>query len=402
MNTTMKTIFLGLLTAIFFSAFIYFEYFGLTNKLLNTLFGIAAFALLLYIPKQSVLVAGFSIGLLWFYWIGYSFEYQGLGFMTPLITLAFGLIYLLFFLPLYFTNKAYIRALLLFGLSFIEPFDWNWLQMELLFVDSYIGINKYQLAIVLLTLCSPAFVTNKRYKILPLLLLVAAFNFSTPSQEDAPLKIKLVATDVRQDYKWTREARKPTIKMILKEIKSAIDEGQDVVILPESVFPLYMNHNPELIKQLQKLSLDISIVAGTLLREDGHNYNVTYFFENSKYFIAKKLVLVPFGEYIPLPKFAQKLINDIFFNGTSDFVPADKPTDFLIKGVKFRNAICYEATCQELYEGDVKYLIATSNNAWFAPSIEPTLQNLLLKYYVRKNGVTIYHAANYQGSGIIK
>lgn len=402
MNTTIKTILLGLLTAISFSAFIYFEHFNLTNRLLNTLLGVSSLALLLYIPKRAILVAGFAIGILWFYWIGYSFEYQGVGFMAPIITLAFGFIYLLFFLPLYFTNKAYIRAFLLFGLSFIEPFDWNWLQIELIFVESYIGIYKYQLALVLIALATPELISVKKYKYLPLLLLVAVFNFNSPQQNEAPLKIKLITTDIKQEYKWRREARIPTIHMILSEIERAVEEGYEVVIFPESVFPLYMNHNPELINKLQSLSKKISIIVGTLLRENKHNYNVTYLFENGEYKIAKKLVLVPFGEYIPLPKFAQKIINETFFSGASDFVTAQKPTDFLIKGIKFRNAICYEATCQELYEGDVKFLIATSNNAWFAPSIEPTVQNLLLKYYGRKNGVTIYHSANYQGSGIIQ
>ena len=125
-------------------------------------------------------------------------------------------------------------------------------------------------------------------------------------------------------------------------------------------------------------------------------------FNNGSYEVAKKLVLVPFGEYIPLPKFAQKIINDMFFAGTSDFKTATEPTDFIIKGVKFRNAICYEATCQEIYDGDVDFVIATSNNAWFSPSIEPTLQKLLMRFYARKNGVTIYHSANYRGTGIIK
>lgn len=114
------------------------------------------------------------------------------------------------------------------------------------------------------------------------------------------------------------------------------------------------------------------------------------------------MVLVPFGEYIPLPKFAQKMINEYFFAGQADFVEAKEPTDFMIDGVKFRNAICYEATCQEIYNGDVNYVIAISNNAWFEPSIEPTLQKLLMRYYARKNGATIYHAANYKGSGVIR
>ena len=113
MNKNLQTILLGTLTALLFSAFIYFEQYDLTNKLVNTLSGLGALALFLYIPRRSILVAGFLIGLFWFYWIGYSFEYQGVGYMTPIITLAFGIIYLLFFLPLYFTNKAYIRVILL-------------------------------------------------------------------------------------------------------------------------------------------------------------------------------------------------------------------------------------------------------------------------------------------------
>jgi len=401
MNKTIQTILLGILTALLFSAFIYFEEYNLTNKLINTFFGLTSLALFLYIPKRSVLVAGFFIGLLWFYWIGYSFEYQGVGYMTPIITFSFAIIYMLFFAPLYFTNKTYIRAILLFGLSFFEPFDWNWLQIELIFVESYIGIFKYQLAIVLLSLSLIEYV-KKPYKFTPLLLILLAFNFNAPEQKEADLKIKLVQTEIKQEVKWTKEALSPTVEIIYKEIQNAIDEKYEVVVFPESVFPIFMNRSPKIIASLSLLSQDITIIAGSLLSENGNNYNVTYMFQDGTYEIAKKLVLVPFGEYIPLPKFAQKLINDTFFSGASDFLVADKPTDFIIKGVKFRNAICYEATCAEIYEGEVDFLIATSNNAWFAPSIEPTIQKLLLKYYGRKNGVTIYHSANYKGTGVVK
>jgi apolipoprotein N-acyltransferase len=73
----------------------------------------------------------------------------------------------------------------------------------------------------------------------------------------------------------------------------------------------------------------------------------------------------------------------------------------VIKGVKFRNAICYEATREELYTPDAKYLIAMSNNGWFKPSIEPTLQNLLIRFYARKNGSMVFHAANGGGSAVV-
>lgn len=391
----------GILAALLFSAFIYFEQFGISVKFLNTIFGISALALLLYIPKRAVLIAGFFIGLLWFYWIGYSFKYTGVGFLTPFVTLGFALIYMLFFGVLALTNKVYIRAILLFGLSFFEPFDFNWLQIELIFIDSYIGVFKYQLALVLLALSLPAYI-KKPFTYAPLLLILLALNFNPTVPKDAPLKIKVVATDVKQEKKWLFESKEPIIQSNISDIINATVNGYDLVVLPESVFPLFMNTHPNLQATLKELSYKISIVAGALLREDSKNYNVTYFFQNGNIQIAKKMVLVPFGEYVPLPKFAQKLISDYFFAGQADFMQAEEPTDFLIKGIKFRNAICYEATCQEIYDGDVNFVLATSNNAWFAPSIEPTLQKLLMRYYARKNNVTIYHSANFKGTGIVK
>ena len=393
------TFFYGILTALFFSAFIYLEHYGIEIKLLNTILGLLAFILLLYIPKRSVLIAGFFIGLLWFYWIGYSFKYQNVAYMTPIVTVGFGFIYLIFFSPLYFTSSPIIRAGLLFALSFIDPFNWNWMQLPLPFINSYIGVYKWQFGIVLLSLALPSIL--KKYKFLPLLGILLTTYPIYPKQQLAPLKIKLVQTSIRQNEKWQPEFLKPTLKMIFQQIDEATKEKYDVVLFPESVFPIYLNKEKKLIKELQKRSKNIVVVAGALLLENHKHYNVTYKFENEKFQIAKKVVLVPFGEYIPLPDFARDFINETFFSGASDFIKADKPTDFLIKGVKFRNAICYEATTKDLYKGDVKYILASSNNAWFSPSIEPTLQKLLMQYYGRKNGVVIYHSTNDAGTGVV-
>jgi apolipoprotein N-acyltransferase len=187
-----------------------------------------------------------------------------------------------------------------------------------------------------------------------------------------------------------------------KAINNAIAEDYDIVILNESAFPLFLNREQELLEQLKILSKKIIIVTGALESENGHNYNVTYLFNNATMKIARKMVLVPFGEYIPLPKFMRNYVNETFFDGASDYVSSDSPTDFSIKSISFRNAVCYEATCEELYEGEPKYLIAISNNAWFTPSIEPTLQKLLMQFYARKHHSVIFHAANMAGTGIIK
>ena len=401
---TLHQLLVGALTALLFSAFIYLAHFGIELKLFNTITALAAFWLLLHIPKKAVLFSGFFIGVLWFYWISYSFKYTGNGAVAPLVVFGFGGIYMLFFGLLALSDKPYIRAIILFALSFAAPMDFNWMQLGLPFVESYIGIYKWQLALVLAALSLDGLITTKKYKLLPLLLLLGALNYSGyPPREDAPLKIKLVQTDVKQEVKWTREALPPTIKMIFEEIEKAAKQKYDLVVLPESVMPLYLNEAPQLIEHLQYLATDIDVVLGALLYEKGKNYNVAYHFDrNGNYEIAKKVVLVPFGEYIPLPNFMRQWVNETFFEGASDFVTADKPTDFTIEGIKFRIAICYEATTDRLYVGNPKYMIAISNNAWFANSIEPTLQNLLLRYFARRHGTTIYHSANYKGTGIIK
>ncbi len=397
-----KDILLALFTASMFSAFIYLEHFSLTCKLCNSLFALIAIASLLYSSKRVVLLSGFFIGLFWFYWIGYSFKYYGMPtWFEPLVALGFGAIYTLFFGTLALTKKVYIRAFILFGLSFLEPFGFNWMKIELLFVESYFGITKLDLALILTALALPAFFKGK-YKYAPLVILVFALSFTHQELKLPPLKIDLVATYLGQDEKWDEANLPMIINMNLSYIDDAINEGYDVVVLPESAFPLYLNHAPKLLTYLSEKSKEISIITGALISEKGKNFNVTYHFEDGNYTIAKKMVLVPFGEYVPLPKFAQKWVSDTFFDGASDFSVASAPTDFIVKGIKFRNAICYEATKDELYLNDPKYIIATSNNGWFLPSIEPTLQRLLLKYYSKKYGTIIFHSANRAGTGIIK
>lgn len=392
--------YLPLAIALGFSAFIYFEHFGLTSKLVNTAAALGALYGMLYAPRRTLPIAGFLIGLLWCYWIGFSFQYYGLGWATELVALGFGIVYLLFFGILGLTSNPLIRAVLLFALTFVWPMDFNWMQPELIFVESYIGIQKWQFALVLFALAAAYWLRGWK-KGLSFLILIAAYEpgYTQPAMPD--VKIKLVSTDISQDFKWQRERLYTTVRENFDAIDQAIAEGYDLVVLPESAFPLFLNRERELIEQLKERSAHIAILTGTLHEENGLNYNVAYYFNNGEVTVAKKTILVPFGEYIPLPEFLREWVNREVFGGGSDFVTADKPTDFTLKGVMFRNAICYEATRAELYTSEVRYLIGISNNGWFKPSIEPTVQNLLIRFYARKNNTVVFHAANGGGSGII-
>ncbi len=71
-----------------------------------------------------------------------------------------------------------------------------------------------------------------------------------------------------------------------------------------------------------------------------------------------------------------------------------KVTDYTIDGVKYRNAICYEGTSEKLYRDNPKNMILISNNGWVVPSVEPTLQKIILQYYSKRYGTLIYHSVN--------
>ena len=401
-----KVLFQGLGISLLFSLFIYTEYFDLTSKAINSLMALVAFYLLLTVSRRFLIITGAFVGLLWFYWIGYSFEYYHVGWMAPFITLFFILLYALFFGVAGITTNPFYRAGIFFVLSYVEPMDWNWLQMELPFVNSYMGIEKWQYALILFSLALFVYLSKiERYRLYrfgALLLLLGSLDYDTSRLSEPDLKIKLYAPMLLQEEKWVKGNRRQIIEENFRAINSAIQKRYDLIVLPESAFPLFLNKNPFLIMQLKKHSQRIDIITGALLVKDGLHYNVSYHFSKGEMTIAKKMVLVPFGEYVPLPKFLREWVNTTFFDGSSDFVTADAPTDFMVKGIKFRNAICYEATCDEIYQGDPDYLIAISNNGWFYPSIEPTLQRLLMQYYAKRYHTIIYHSANMGGTGIVR
>lgn len=230
--------------------------------------------------------------------------------------------------------------------------------------------------------------------------ILAAWNQPYKTAPNA-LRIKTVSMHLSQKDKWNPKYESAILDQNYYEIEQAIKNKFDLIILPETAFPIYLDMNPEILVKLASLSKRIDIIAGALSYQNHKMYNSTYFFQGGDFEIANKVVLVPFGEEIPLPSFLGKFINRIFFNSSSDFTSAKRPHDFIIKGEKFRNAICFEATKDELYENHPKRMVAISNNAWFAPSTEPILQNLLLKFYAKKYHTLIYHSANGGISGTI-
>ncbi len=402
----------GLLISLLGSAFIYLAYWGLSHPFINTLLGLTALYLLLQADKKVWFIAGAGIGLLWFWWIVLSLWHYGMIWAVPIelviIMLTYGLLFWLgAWLGEVLTTKVflpavYYKAVWLLGLSMLHPFSFDWLKPELMFIESYLGIEKWQYALVLLGI-SLSIHTQRFYYLLLLL-----FAYEPRMHAIAPLEqnIALVTTHTTVHDKWDENMQTAHFQTLLSAIDTAIETKKRLVVLPESVFPVFLNHSQELMDALQEKAKQISIVTGGLYWDGKTPRNSTYIFTNNTITVANKVVLVPFGESNPLPDFLSDWVNKVFYDGAVDYKASSHTTDYLIDGVRYRNAICFEATSEILYTKDAngnrpQNMIVLSNNGWFTPSTEPTLQKLLLQYYSKKYGTTIYHAVNMSQSYVI-
>jgi apolipoprotein N-acyltransferase len=386
-----------------FIIFIYFEHFGFSFKILNTLLGLIGFLLLFTLSRKELFVSGTLIGVFWFWWIGYSFVYYDLQYLVPIVIIAIGIGYGLLFAVGGYFNNPYLKALYFFLFSFIEPFGFNWFKLELIFINSYIGIQKLELFIILLvsafTIDSISrFQKNKSAFYLYPIVIVTMIIYNNFNQEKIvpiELKIKQHNTYIKQSEKWKKQNQEKIVNENFQTIQKAIDENYELIILPETAFPFILNNATSVLDKLSRFSDKIAIITGSLYQKDSSIYNSTYLFNKGTVQIANKVVLVPFGEAVPFPQMIRNWINDTFYNGAQDYAVADKPTTFTINNTKFRNAICYEATTDRIFEDlDTQYMIAISNNAWFLPSHQPTLQKLLMQYYEKKYNVKIISVTN--------
>ncbi|MEE3694352.1 apolipoprotein N-acyltransferase [Campylobacter sp. CLAX-22107-21] len=398
---TLKFIIKGFMISILLSLFIFLDLLNLKYIAnLGLLSAIIGLYILLKSDRKIWFWSGFFIGLFWFYWISFSLIYYNFGYLIPIEILGICLIYGSIFLAISWLESIYIKAIFLLFASYVAPFGFDWLNFELIFVDTLFKPTIYTLALVLISIIIA--IKFNIYIGISLLICSLAINYNYKTESKSlPFDISLISTNISQDKIWERSTKDKIVKSNLDMIDQAISDGSRIVVLPESSFPLFLDHSEILLSVLKQKSYQIAIVAGALGANNNKIYNSTYLFDKGEIKRLDKLILVPFGEEIPLPNFIKNLINEIFFDSAVDYSHANSVSDYEIDGVKIRNAICYEATKDELFKDNPKFMIAISNNAWFSPSTQPNLQSKLLKLKAYKYKTTIYHSINGSPSQMI-
>lgn len=363
---------------------------------LNSFLGLLSLAVFLYLPVRYKFQFGFWVGIFWFYWVGFSFYYFGFGYLIPLISLIVALIYMsIFALALASSNLLY-RGFWLMIMSFIHPFGFDWMKIDSFFAYSYFDVGKqnFFLIIMAMILFKLAQTHFRSFWVFGILFLCFALDFRNSPAHSLPFKIDLIETNFPQDLKWQRENTQKNSHYQLSMIFSSIQQGNQIIVLPETAFP-FLLENSDYFDILKKMSHQSTLVIGSIRKTKSKIYNSTYVFQNGKVEIFDKVILVPFGEKIPLPDFLAKPLNRIFLGDDApQFTSSKDFGTFIFNGIPIKSVICYEGTREEAYLKPTPFLIVISNNAWFPHTIQPALQKNLMKYYSRLYQTTILHSSN--------
>ncbi|AIA55600.1 apolipoprotein N-acyltransferase [Acidithiobacillus caldus] len=187
------------------------------------------------------------------------------------------------------------------------------------------------------------------------------------------LTVRLIQGDVPVTEKWNVAKLSAVLDTYVKLIL-ATPKGTNLVVLPETAFPVFQTQVPGLLRNLQRWSAEhhTNIILGIVEYAKHHYYNAALDIDGlAPWHWYRKQHLVPFGEYIPFPQLLAPLVHH-FLPGLGSFTPGDGPSTLNVKGLKAGMTICYE----ESFSRDVRkgvtqgasFLTNISDYSWFGHS----------------------------------
>lgn len=201
-----------------------------------------------------------------------------------------------------------------------------------------------------------------------------ALSFVTWTKPDTHrLHVSLVQGNIPQELKWSADHVQLSLDRYV-ELSAPLWGENNLIIWPETAIPVTLQQAQNFVDALdgKAQSTKTTLMTGIPVRNpngDGF-YNALIMLGADKGMYVKRR-LVPFGEYLPLPKISQPIMN--FINiPMSDMLPSPQPINpLVVNGIKILTFICYEIAFPEQVRSsdtDVGLLLTINNDSWFGHS----------------------------------
>jgi apolipoprotein N-acyltransferase len=205
------------------------------------------------------------------------------------------------------------------------------------------------------------------------------------------IRVGLLQGNIDQLVKW-KQSKEETTKVYYDLAQKTVDEGAELIIMPETSLPYWQWKHKKLNKNIREFATRFdryALVAypmkarpinpGAERKTNKHNVATLLDPKGKQLGTAFKHKLVPFGEYLPFPDQVLWLKNTLKlekarltkgFSASDQYTPIEYPP-----GGRFGVAICYEvifpAMVRKIANLGTDFMVTITNDSWFGDTSAP-------------------------------
>ncbi len=227
------------------------------------------------------------------------------------------------------------------------------------------------------------------------------------------LRVALVQASIPQDEKWQPSLAWRNIAWHADLTRQAASRGARLIVWPESAVPYYYDSTPLIAATMQDLARQSNafLLFGNDDREAGEDQDRIFVGaklidpSGSLRFRYHKMQLVPFGEYLPLARFFERLGVERLVQEVGAFTPGTEATVGQAAGRRFGVTVCYEAIfpwlVRRFTQQGADLLINITNDGWYGRSSAPYQHFAMARLRAIENGRHFVRAANTGISAVV-
>lgn len=202
--------------------------------------------------------------------------------------------------------------------------------------------------------------------------IAGAIRLASPPEPGArTISVALLQPNISQESRLLEDRRGANYAEVMNQARDATSPRPDLIVIPESAFPIYWETNAILRRDLIELAQSCN--CAVLFNDIDIEANDRYY--NAARLLTprgmgepyRKVHLVPFGEYVPLPRiffFVRQVSTEI-----GEFSAADEPSVLRGDGLAAGVGVCYEILYPVLSWKQVRdganLLVTISNDSWY-------------------------------------
>ena len=198
-----------------------------------------------------------------------------------------------------------------------------------------------------------------------------AVRLSRPAEPSSSFSATLLQPDLTEEMRAAPGGTARAYEAVISQAREAARERPQLIVIPESALPVSWERSERLRRDLMEIVSGGSRVLFNDVEEesDGRYYNVARLLgpEGALGRPYRKVHLVPFGEYVPLPGvffFVRQISSEV-----GAFSAAPRPVPLVAEPFRIGVGICYEITYPGLARSEVaqgaNLLVTISNDSWY-------------------------------------